>query len=296
MLMPIRHMLDQARAGGYGFLRATVTNLEEIEAVLAAAEETQSPIGFSVVENELRSPRYRSFGSCAIGTAMKSPLPVGVQLDHTEDMTLILRALKGGYNGIMVDAACHPFEENVATTKKVVELCRPLNVLVEGEVGLIHKTWDEGPADGEHELTDPDAAGEYVDQTGIDALAVSIGEVSGFHSGDLDLERLKKIHAIVGDKAHLCLHGVSFIPDENIRACMDNGMTYFGCATEFRQAFFQKFDEVRDTEGAKMTDPARMYEPARAAMTEKVAAKIRLLGSQGKAGEVIASYFSGGSR
>lgn len=286
MLVSIKTMLDEARAGGYGFLRVTVTNLEEIEAVLAAAEETQSPIAFAVNETELQSPRYRSFESLAIGTAMKSPLPVGVQFDHSEDMTLILRAIRGGYNGIMVDASHRPFEENVAVTKKVVELCRPLGISVEGEVGLIHKTWDEGIEHAEHQLTDPDAARRYVEQTGIDALAVSIGEVSGFDSGDLDIERLKQIHERVGDRAHLCLHGVSFITDENIRACIDNGMTYFGCATEFRQAFFEKLDETRKEAGPKMVDPGILFGPAREAMKEKVAAKIRLLGSDGKAGKL----------
>lgn len=290
--MPIRFMLDHARSSGYGFLRTTVTNLEEIEAVLAAAEETQSPIAFAVNEPELRSPRYRSFGSLAIGTAMKSPLPVGVQFDHSDDMTLILRAVRGGYTGIMVDASHCPFEENVAVTRKVVEICHPLNIAVEGEVGLIHRTWDEGLEDKAHELTDPDLAGKYVEQTGIDALAVSIGEVSGFDCGDLDIERLKQIHERLGDKAHLCLHGVSFITDENIRACMDNGMTYFGCATEFRSAFFLKLDEIRQKEGPKMVDPELLFGPARAAMTEKVADKIRLLGSDGKANEVMTSYVS----
>jgi len=284
MLVSIREMLDAARAGGYGFLRTTVTNLEEIEAVLAAAEETQSPIAFAVNETELQSPRYRSSESLAIGTAKKSPLPVGVQFDHSEDMTLIRRAIEGGYNGIMVDAAHRPFEENVAVTRKVVEMCRPLGITVEGEVGLIHRTWDEDIDDKEQGLTDPEAAGKYVEQTGVDALAVSIGEVSGFDSGNLDVERLKQIHERVGDKAHLCLHGVSFIADEDIRACIENGMTYFGCATEFRQAFFEGLDEARKAEGPRMVDPSVLFGPARAAMTQKVVQKIRLLGSDGKAG------------
>jgi len=181
----------------------------------------------------------------------------------------------------------------VAVTRKIVALCHPLNILVEGEVGLIHRTWDEGFEEKEHELTDPDAAGEYVAQTGLDALAVSIGEVSGCDSGNLDMERLKKIRTRVGDQAHLCLHGVSFIADEDIRACMDNGMTYFGCATEFRHAFFQKLDEVRKEGGPEAVDPEFLYGPAREAMTQKVAAKIKLLGSNGKAGAVAASYFQG---
>jgi len=289
-------MLDEARSGGYGFLRVTVTNLEEIEAVLTAAEETNSPIGFSVTETEAKHPRYRYFESLAIGAARKSKVPVGVQLDHTENMTFILRAIRGGYNGIMVDASRHPFEENVETTKKVVEMCYPLDILVEGEVGVITRTWDKTLEQEKDQLTDPAAAVEYVEKTGVDALAVSIGEVSGFTSGDLDFDRLKEIKKRLGNKTHLCLHGVSFISDEHIIKCLSGGITYFGCATEFRYAFFQKIDEVRKNKGPKMVDPALIFGPAREVMKEKVIEKINLLGSDGKSGKVISGYFSRGKK
>ncbi|MFH1006013.1 MAG: class II fructose-bisphosphate aldolase [Candidatus Latescibacterota bacterium] len=294
MFIPIKFMLDQARSDGYGFLRVVVTNLEEIEAALAAAEETRSPIAFAVNEPEGEFPRYRSFESLVMGAAAKSEVPVGVQFDHTENMTLILRAIRGGYNGIMVDASHHPFEENVAITRKVVEMCHPLNILVEGEVGIITRTWDDDSEREKHQLTDAEGAKAYVERTGVDALAISIGEVSGFDHGDLRFDRLREIKAKLGDRTHLCLHGVSFITDEDIRMCIAEGINYFGCATEFRYAFFQKLDEVRRKEGPKMVDPTLLFAPARAAMKEKVMEKIRLLGSEGRSNKVIAAYFSEG--
>ena len=296
MLLPIKLMLDHARSRGYGLLRAVVTNSEEVEAVLTAAEEMNSPIVFGVNEPELEFPRHLYFESLLVGAAMKSKAPVGLQFDHTSNMDLILRAVRGGYNGIMIDASHNPFAENVALTKRVVEICRPLGILVEGEVGIITRTWDNDAERKEHRLTDAVSAGEYVEQSNVDVLAISIGEVSGFHSGDLDFVRLKEIKSRVANRAHLCLHGVSFISDEDIRACITGGITYFGCATEFRDAFWQKVDEVRKIEGAKMVDPTIIFRPAREAMKEKVAEKIRLLGSQHKSGAVLSAYFSGGNR
>jgi fructose-bisphosphate aldolase, class II len=287
MLVPLKFMLDHARSHGYGFLRVVVSNLEETEAALAAAEEAQSPLGLAVNEPEGEHPRYRAFESLIIGAASKSDLPVGVQFDHTENMTFILRAIRGGYNGIMVDASHHPFDENVAITRRVVEMCHPLGILVEGEVGIITQTWNENMENEKHSLTDPAAAGDYVEQSGVDALAISIGEVSGFDSGNLDFDRLKAIHDRIGDRTHLCLHGVSFIKDDDIRSCIAGGITYYGCATEFRYAFFQKLDEVRKQQGPQMVDPALIYGPARNAMKEKVIDKFKLLGSAGKARSVL---------
>ena len=227
-----------------------------------------------------------------IGAANKSELPVGVQFDHTDDMTLILRAIRGGYNGIMVDASHRPMEENIAVTRSVVEMCHPLGILVEGEVGIITRTWDETPQEGGHAPTDPLVAAEYVERTGVDALAISIGEVSGFDSGHLEFDRLEAIRAKVAERTHLCLHGVSFIEDENIRTCIRKGISYFGCASEFRYAFFQKLDEVRKAEGPKMVDPTVLYGAARNAMKDSVKRKLELMGSAGRANSVLSSYFS----
>ncbi|OHB52415.1 MAG: hypothetical protein A2Y10_10535 [Planctomycetes bacterium GWF2_41_51] len=285
-------MLDQAKNDGYGFLRVVVSNLEETEAALAAAQEAQSPMALAVNEPEGQFPRYRSFESMIIGAAAKSQLPIGVQFDHTQNMTLILRAVRGGYNGIMIDAANRAFEENVALTNKVIDICRPLGISVEGEIGAITRTWDNPTEEEQHQLTEPDAAKEYVEQTGVDALAIAIGEVSGFSSGNIEFDRLEKINKAVGDKTHLCLHGVSFISDEEIRKCLAGGITYYGCATEFRYAFFSKLDEVRKANGPKMVDPTLLFTPARQAMTSAVVRKLELLGSAGNANKVLNAYFS----
>ena len=292
MLVPIGFMLDQARSGGYGFLRVVVSNLEEVEAALAGAREARSPVALAVNEPEGEFPRHLSFEPMVMGAAARCGLPVGVQFDHTENMTLILRAIRAGYNGIMVDASRHPFEVNVEITRRVVEMCRPLGILVEGEVGTIRRTWEDQSEGDKDELTEPKAAKAYVEKTGVDALAVSIGEVSGFHSGDLDFVRLRAIRSAVENRTHLCLHGVSFIPDEEIRKCIGGGITYLGCATEFRHAFFTGVDEVRQRQGPRMVDPTRIFRRAREAMTDAVAGKLRLLGSAGKAHEVLCSYFS----
>lgn len=292
MLVPIRFMLDHARSNGYGFLRVVVSNLEETQAAMAAAEEANSPMALAVNEPEGHFPRYLSFEAMVIAAAAKCDLPIGVQFDHTQDMTLILRAVRGGYNGIMIDAANRPFKQNVALTNKVIDICRPLGISVEGEVGAITRTWDNPTEKEQHELTEPDAAREYVKQTKVDALAIAIGEVSGFSSGDIDFKRLKQIKKAVGDKTHLCLHGVSFITDAEIRKILEGGITYYGCATEFRYAFFQKLDEVRKKEGPKMVDPTLLYTPARQAMTDSVVKKLKLLGSAGKAGKVLKSYLA----
>lgn len=292
MLVPIRFMLNQARADGYGFLRVVVSNLEETEAALAAAKEANSPMALAVNEPEGGFPRYRTFESMVIAAASKSKLPIGVQFDHTQNMTLILRAIRGGYNGIMIDAANRPFDDNVALTNKVIDMCRPLGISVEGEIGAITRTWDNPSEEEKHQLTEPDAAKAYVEQTKVDALAIAIGEVSGFDSGNIEFDRLKKIKKAVGDNTHLCLHGVSFITDEDIKKCLSGGITYYGCATEFRYAFFSKIDEIRRTQGEKMVDPTLIFTPAREAMKQAVVKKFKLLGSAGKANKVSTTFVS----
>ena len=183
----------------------------------------------------------------------------------------------------MIDWSKHPLEENIAVTNQILSVARPLGISVEAELGKIGGTEDNVTvSEREATFTDPAEAEYFVQQTGIRSLAVAIGTAHGQYKGEpkLDFERLSQIKERV--QIPLVLHGSSGVPDEALREAVKRGVRKINIDTNLREAFT---DGVREVLAAKPNeiDPRKILGPAREKMAERVAEKIRIFGSNGKA-------------
>ena len=164
--------------------------------------------------------------------------PVALHLDHGASYELPERCMEAGYTSVMFDGSRLPFAENFQLTRRVVELAHANGVSVEGELGHVaHK--DETGRDITNFYTRPEDALRFVEETGVDALAVAIGTAHGFYKGEvrLDFERLDRIRDVVGERVALVLHGGSGVPDELLRQAILHGISKINFGTELKNAF-----------------------------------------------------------
>jgi fructose-bisphosphate aldolase class II len=237
--------------------------------------------------------------------AEASPVPMSLHLDHGEIVETVKKCLEAGFTSVMIDGSHLKFEENVALTKRVVDMAHPKGVSVEGELGRLAGIEEKTVEEREAVLTDPKEAEEFVKQTGVDALAVSIGTSHGAYKfkgePQLDFERLRLIRERVN--VPLVLHGASSvpqwiiekatkygaelagakgIPEDHIKKAIAMGITKINIDTDLRLAFTATVREVL-ANSPKEFDPRKILGPAKEAMKEVVKAKMRLFGSSGKA-------------
>ncbi|MGM0471001.1 MAG: class II fructose-1,6-bisphosphate aldolase [Bacillota bacterium] len=281
-LVPMSQILEKADAEDYAVGGFNINNLEALQAIIEAAEEENSPVIIQTSEGAIRYIDMEYASSMVQAAAEKASVPVALHLDHGSSFEKTVECIRNGYSSVMIDASKSPFEENVATTNKVIEAASAVGVSVEAELGKLGGAEDDHKVeDKDATLTDPDEAVEFVEQTGVDALAVAIGTAHGVYSGepDLDFERLDKINQKLD--IPIVLHGASGVPDEDIAQAIDLGINKINVNTAFQQAFTAKLREV--LEDPDVYDPRKYCGPAREAMKEKVIEKIRLFGSNGKA-------------
>lgn len=278
-----KELEERSRAQKFGLGAFNTNNLEITHAIAAAMKEENSPAIIAVSPSAMQYAGARYIGSI-VRLAAEEGLEVALHLDHGTSLEHVMLAIQSGFSSVMIDASKQPFEENIALTKKVIEIARPLGISVEAELGKIFGAEDAiVVTEREASFTDPQQAAEFVEKTGIDSLAVSIGNAHGFYKGkpELDFERLKEIRSIIEDKALLVLHGASGIPDEDIRQAIDIGITKINIDTEIRDAFRRGVTEFIQ-ENPQQIDPRKILKPAIKEMTEVVKRKIRLFGSSGK--------------
>jgi ketose-bisphosphate aldolase len=189
-----------------------------------------------------------------------------------------------GHTGVMIDYAHLDFEENVAKSKKVVEICHLLDAWVEAELGTVPRTFEsDGRYAEEKKLTDPTQAARFVELTGLDALAISVGEESGLYTSDagLDIERLREIRNKTN--TYLIMHGGSGTPPDQIKQVVENGVVGVRFATEIRIAFFDTMEKAREKLGHDFPDTRKMQQPAREAVKLIVKERMKQMGSMGQA-------------
>lgn len=223
-LITLEEALGEAKKKHYAIGNFDCFNLEMVKGVLAAAEETASPVIIAYGEPfipHLDIPYY----ACAVRRMIEDvSVPVVLHTDHFTKTENITRAIASGYTSVMIDASDRPFDENVAVTKAVVEEAHKVGVSVESELG--HVSGLEGVFQDDSSIfTSPELAAEFVNKTGIDALAVSIGNVHGVYKAEpkLRFDILEKITQ--GTAVPLVLHGASGISKEDIRKAVALGIT-----------------------------------------------------------------------
>lgn len=252
--------------------------MEMIQAVIAAAEAENAPVIMQTTPSTLRYADTSLYSAMAKAAAEKSSVPVAIHLDHGSSFELCEKATKDGYTSLMIDGSKLPLDENIALAKKVVEMAKtyPLCPTVEAELGKLGgKEDDVEVKDGEDTCTDPDEAVQFVEESGIDSLAVAIGTAHGFYKGTpkLEFERLAEIRNKVS--VPLVLHGSSGIPDEDVQKSIALGICKVNFATELRVAYT---DAVKKciADDASVYDPKKYGAMGREAVTELVRHRMRI--------------------
>ena len=282
-LVPMADILQDAHKRTYGVGGFNINNMEFLQGIIRGAEELNSPLILQASEGAIRYIGMDYLIKMVEAATDKTSIPVALHLDHGSSFESIMKCIRAGFSSVMIDASKNEFEENIALTKKVVEAAHSVGVSVEAELGTIGGTEDDHTVDEADAMyTDPDQALEFVERTGVDALAIAIGTAHGVYKGEpeLDFERLKKIKKLID--MPVVLHGASGISAEDLNTAVAYGVNKVNVNTDFQQAFTAKIKEVY-AEKPELYDPRKYCGPGRDAITEKVKEKIKILGSNDKA-------------
>lgn len=283
MLVNMKELLAVADKNGFAVPAFNIGSESILKGVVASANEKNAPVILAIHPTELEF-LGDSFISTCIQEAQKSKVPMVIHLDHGGKFEEILRAIRCGFTSVMIDASHLPYEENIAITKKVVEVAHPLNVSVEAELGTIGTTGDSYEGGSDIIYTDPQQAKDFIEKTGIDTLAVAIGTAHGIYpknmKPELKLDLLKTIRDTVN--IPLVLHGGSSNPDSEIAESVKIGISKINISSDIKFAFYKKCREVLE-ENPKWIEPNAIYPPCIEAMREVVEFKMNLFNDIGKA-------------
>ena len=283
-LVSMKEMLEKAKAEGYAVGQFNLNNLEFTQAILQAAEEEKSPVILGVSEG---AARYMGGFKLivemvkALMEEYKTTVPVAIHLDHGSSFQKCAEAIHAGFTSVMIDASHDPFEQNIATTSKVVELAHFHGVSVEAELGVVGGQEDDVVAEGVI-YADPEECKQLVERTGIDCLAPALGSVHGPYKGEpnLGFKEMEEILNLTG--VPLVLHGGTGIPVGDIKKAISFGTAKINVNTENQITSAKKVREVLDA-NPDMYDPRKYLGPARETIKETVIGKMREFGSSNKA-------------
>ncbi len=210
---------DESAIGSF-----SVINIETIQGAILAAEKNNTPIILQVAEVRLKNKDYILLGKSMVAAGKKAKVPVCVHFDHGSTKEQIEEMLKLGFTSVMYDGSHLPYDDNVKNTKEIVDLAKKYGASCEGELGKLGLTEDETEDLGKA-YTNPNEALDFVNKTGVDALAVSIGNQHGMHTiglDEVDIERLTEINSLVD--VPLVLHGGSNLSEKTFKLCIKNGI------------------------------------------------------------------------
>jgi fructose-bisphosphate aldolase, class II len=332
-LISMRQLLDHAAEHGYGMPAFNVNNLEQVQAIMEAANETNSPVimqGSAGARSYAGEPFLRHLILAAI--EQYPHIPIVMHQDHGAEPAVCLRSIQSGFSSVMMDGSLMPdaktpssYEYNVAVTKQVCDMAHAGGVSVEGELGCLGslETGMMGEEDGhgaegklDHSmlLTDPDEAKDFVEKTGVDALAIAIGTSHGAYkftkppTGDiLSIDTVKKIHAKIPN-THLVMHGSSSVPQDWLKIIDQYGgqmgETYGVPVSEIVEGIKHGVRKVNIDTDLRMAstgairrhlaknpsnfDPRKFYKEAKNAMKEICKARYEAFGSAGNASKIKA--------
>lgn len=279
MLVSLKEVIDMAEKGSFAIPAFNVYNTETVMGVAKAAEESRAPIIIQVYPRLLNEEVGYYLCPAIVAAAKKATVPICFHLDHGPSELEVQKALRWGATGIMYDGSVHSFEENVETTRHIVEICNTIGVTVEGELGHIGSVNDKVM----DEFTDPQEAGEFVKRTGVTCLAVLIGNAHGHYkkTPNLDIERIKAIRESTGG-IPLVLHGGSGIPDDQVKAAIKAGIRKMNIGTDVCCAFADGTKETLDDPNRSLAVDLFMKHPIES--VKKLALeKIKFAGADGKA-------------
>lgn len=282
MLVTGKEILDKAHKENYAVGAFNINNMEILQAVMDAAEETQSPVIIQTSEGAIKYAGIDYLATMVHLAAKKASVPVALHLDHGTTYETLISCIRNGWTSIMFDGSHFPLAENIEQTKEIVKICHACGVSVEAELGRLGGIEDNISVDErEARLTSPKEAVEFVEGTGVDYLAIAIGTAHGKYKGEpkLDFERLQTIKGLID--IPIVLHGASGVPEESIIKATKLGVNKINIDTDIRVAFTEGVKSVVTT--SDVYDPRKICGPAKKNMTEVVKQKMIMFGSAGKA-------------
>lgn len=303
-LVSMKQVLDHAQENKYGVGAFNVNNMEQIQAIMMAASKTKSPVIIQASRGALKYTNFVYLKHLMLAAVEDNPdIPVVMHLDHGDNLEIVKKAIELGFTSVMIDASAMSFEDNIKASKEVVDYAHGFGVTVEAELGTLGGI--EEDVSNDVQLTDPEQVKEFVDQTGVDALAIAIGTSHGAYKfksePKLAIDLVKK----VADKVDIALvmHGSSSVPAElrdkinkyggnmpnamgvpieSIQQAIQNGISKINVDTDSRMAMTGEIRKVF-TESPEKFDPRDYLGPGREVIAELVASKMEAFGQAGHA-------------
>ncbi|GAB1402421.1 fructose-bisphosphate aldolase class II [Elusimicrobiota bacterium] len=309
-LVPMKQILDEARKKNYGVGAYNVNNMEQVQAIMAAAKETQSPVIIQASRGALKYSNFTYLKHIMFAAVEENPeIPIAVHLDHGNSLATVKEAISIGFSSVMIDGSLmedgktpSDYAYNVAVTKSVVEYAHKFGVTVEAEIGRLGGI-EDGVGSGSIHLTDPKEAQKFVQETGVDALAIAIGTSHGAYkfkgSKELAFDVLKEVRSLID--IPIVLHGASSVPQELIDAVnkyggkmpgatgvpmeslqksIQLGVTKINVDTDGRLAITAAIRKVF-AETPEKFDPRDYLAPAREALKGIIVGKMKDFGTAG---------------
>jgi len=272
-------LLQDARQRSYAVGAFNIFGIEFLPAILQAAQRQRSPALLQINPIHFHLTELSDYIGYVKAQIKKSPVPIGLNLDHGPDRATILKGIRAGFPSVMFDGSKLPFKDNLRKTAEIVELCHECGITVEAELGTLNDEGAELTDEVKARLfTDPGNAAEFITATGADGLAVAIGNAHGFYRGEpkLDLERLSAIREAV--EVPLVLHGGSGLSDSDFRDAIARGICKINIYTEMSAAAIATVEENAQT----ITDYPTLLSQARDSVSGVVERKMRVFNSSGK--------------
>lgn len=306
-LISAKEILDDANKNGYAVGAFNVNNMEFLQAIFLAADSEKSPIIIAASEGAMK---YAGADMLAAMTKTLSDnypkIPVALHLDHGSNLNPVLTAIKAGFTSVMIDASHFSYEENLKITKQVVNICHPLGISVEAELGRLQGVEDNiSVAERDAVLVNPDEANDFVASSKVDFLAPAIGTSHGAFKfkGEpkLDFDRLKRVKELTG--IPLVLHGASSVPEDAakkfeefggnlkgakgvpfdvLKEAIKYGINKVNTDTDLRIAFLAKVRESVENDKSQI-DPRKIFGPAKDYLIEIIKERMKVLGSSNRA-------------
>lgn len=313
-LVPMKQILDEARKKSYGVGAYNVNNMEQVQAIMAAAKQTQSPVIIQASRGALKYSNFTYLKHIMFAAVEENPdIPIAVHLDHGNSLATVKEAISLGFSSVMIDGSLmedgktpSDYAYNVAVTKSVVEYAHQYGVTVEAEIGRLGGI-EDGVGSGSIHVTDPKEAQKFVQETGVDALAIAIGTSHGAYkfkgSKELAFDVLKEVRQLID--IPIVLHGASSVPQElidavnkyggkmpgatgvpmeSLKQAIKLGVTKINVDTDGRLAITAAIRKVF-AESPEKFDPRDYLGPAREALKGIISGKMKDFGTDGHVGD-----------
>ncbi|EKD49878.1 MAG: hypothetical protein ACD_63C00023G0008 [uncultured bacterium] len=284
MIAHAKDLIKDAFKRGYALGSFNTFNLESTQGIVNAANMKSAPIIIQISETTVDYAGIKPI-THIVSTIAKNEavlIPIALHLDHGKKFHSIIETINAGFTSVQIDGSDLVLDENIMLTKQIVEYAHRRNVIVQGEVGRIpgtHESADKLFVE-KGMLTDPDEAEKFVRETGVDTLAVSIGNCHGIKPTKLDFDLLKKIRDKVD--VPLILHGGSRVTTEDVKFLVKTGITEINIDTEIRESFTLALRNTLASYPDEI-DPRKILAPSKMAVAKAVEEKLDTFGCVGKA-------------